>query len=286
MTFAWPPLDEMARFALLCLSSVFFTVDPLASIPAFLAMGAHGGEARNRTIAKRAAWTCFLVLTAFASAGSLIFKLFGITLPAFKIAGGILLFQIALEMLHSQRSETQEVAEERQEGERKEDFGITPLGVPMLAGPGAISVVMVLMGQSRMWWQSVPVFLSILVTSIASFYVLAAGARLQRRLGETGVRILMRLMGLVLAAMAVQFVLNGIADVWPGPRRLEAALSSHSQYGMMTNAGDSDLERLRAGRPLHTLGIDGLHRSGPGREHVEWYGQLHRAHPGSGGGIG
>jgi multiple antibiotic resistance protein len=194
---------------------VFFTVDPLASIPAFLSMGAHGSPDRNRAIAKRAAWTCFLVLVVFASTGSLIFKLFGITLPAFKIAGGVLLFQIALEMLQSQRSKTQEVAAEREEGEKKEDFGITPLGVPMLAGPGAISVVMVLMGQSRAWWQAAPVFVSILITSIASYYILAAGSRLLGRLGETGVRVLMRLMGLVLAAMAVQFVLNGIADAWP-----------------------------------------------------------------------
>jgi multiple antibiotic resistance protein len=216
MTFVWPPLDEIVRFSLVAFSSVFFTVDPLASIPAFLAMGARGSNERNRAIARRAAWTCFWVLVIFASTGSLIFKLFGVTLPAFKIAGGILLFRIALEMLHSQRSETQEVPAEREEGERKQDFGITPLGVPMLAGPGAISVVMVLMGQSQAWWQAAPVFLSILLTSIASFYILATGGRLLSRLGETGVRILMRLMGLVLAAMAVQFVLNGIADVWPG----------------------------------------------------------------------
>jgi multiple antibiotic resistance protein len=217
MTVDWPPPSaEVIRFSLMAFSSVFLTVDPFASIPAFLAMGARGSEQRNRRIAKRAAWTCFLVLMIFASTGSLIFKMFGVTLPAFKIAGGILLFQIALEMLHSHRSETQEVAAERLEGEKKEDFGITPLGVPMLAGPGAISVVMVLMGQSKAWWQAVPVFASILVTSIASFFVLAAGGRLLSRLGETGVRILMRLMGLLLAAMAVQFVINGISDVWPG----------------------------------------------------------------------
>ena len=219
MTLQWPTAGEVIRFSLFSLSSVFLTVDPIASLPVFLAMGSRGSEDRKRRIAKHAAWTCLLVLAVFASTGSLIFKLFGITLPAFKIAGGILLFQIALEMAHSRRSETQEVAEEREEGEKKEDFGVTPLGVPMLAGPGAISAVIVLMGQSKLWWQSIPVFLSILVTSIVTFYILAAGARVQRRLGETGIRIMMRLMGLVLAAMAVQFVLNGISDVWPGMRR-------------------------------------------------------------------
>jgi multiple antibiotic resistance protein len=216
MIIPWPPNDEVMQFALLSLGTVFFTVDPIGSIPAFLAMGAHGNEMQNRRIAKRAAWTCFLVLTVFAITGSLIFKVFAITLPAFKIAGGILLFQIALEMVRSRCSETQGVPEERAEGEKKEDFGITPLGVPMLAGPGAISAVAVLVGQSKFWWQSILVLLSILVTAIITFYVLAAGACVQRHLGETGgVRILMRLMGLVLAAMAVQFVLNGIGDLWP-----------------------------------------------------------------------
>jgi multiple antibiotic resistance protein len=215
MIFPWPASDEVIQFSLVSLSSVFFTVDPIGSIPAFLAMGPHSSEQRNRKVAKRAAWTCFLVLTVFAISGSLIFKVFAITLPAFKIAGGILLFQIALEMVHSRRSETQEVAEERAEGGKKEDFGITPLGVPMLAGPGAISAVVVLVGQSKFWWQSIPVLFSVLVTAIVTFYILAAGAYVQRHLGETGVRILMRLMGLVLAAMAVQFVLNGIGDLWP-----------------------------------------------------------------------
>jgi multiple antibiotic resistance protein len=216
MTLHWPLAGEVMQFSLMALSSVFFTVDPIASIPAFLAMGANSSEDRKRRIAKRAAWTWFLVLTIFASTGTLIFKLFGITLPAFQIAGGILLFQIALEMVHSRRSATQEVAEEREEGERKDDFGITPLGVPMLAGPGAISAVIVLVGQSKLWWQALPVFLAILLTSVVTFYVLAAGACVQQRLGETGIRIMMRLMGLVLAAMAVQFVLNGIRDVWLG----------------------------------------------------------------------
>lgn len=194
---------------------MFFTVDPIASIPAFLTMSGSASPERNREVARRGCWTCFIVLTLFASTGTLLFKMFGITLPALKIAGGILLFQLALEMLSSRRSATQEVAEERAEGVMKDDFGITPLGVPMLAGPGAISVVLVLMGQSTLWWQSIPVYLAITITSLASFYVLVGGSRLRERLGESGTRILMRLMGLLLAAMAVQFVLNGIQDVWP-----------------------------------------------------------------------
>ena len=207
-----PTPSDVIQFALLALTSIFFTVNPMASIPSFLAMGANGNPEHNRTMARRASWTCFLVLIAFAFAGSVIFKLFGITLPAFKIAGGVLLFQIALEMLRSRRSETQEVEAERTEGQGKEDFGITPLGVPMLSGPGAISVVMVLNAQSKAWWQEVPIVLAIALTAASCYFILTAGMPLQKRLGETGIRILTRLMGLVLAAMAVQFVLDARSE--------------------------------------------------------------------------
>jgi multiple antibiotic resistance protein len=198
----WPPLPELASFALVSLSSIFFTVDPLGTVPAFLAMGADENEERTRRIVRHASWTCFWILIAFASAGSLIFKLFGITLPAFKIAGGLLLFLIALEMMQAHRSLTKESEADRVAGRSKEDFGIIPLGMPMLAGPGAISTVMVLMGQTRLWWQAIPIFLAIAFTSFATYYTLAFGANT-------------RLMGLVLSAMAVQFVLNGILDIWP-----------------------------------------------------------------------
>lgn len=206
-------LRDILQFSFVSLSSIFFIVDPLATIPAFLVMTSDYSEEKRRRQAREAAWTCFLVLTLFSLAGTLIFKIFGITLPAFKIAGGLILFMVALDMLQARRSGTQEVTEERLEGATKEEVGVTPLGIPMLAGPGAISTVMVLVGQSRSWWQAVPVFAAIAVTALASFMILAGANRVRRFLGETGIRILMRLMGLVLTAIAVQFVLNGLADL-------------------------------------------------------------------------
>jgi multiple antibiotic resistance protein len=205
-------LKEILEFSLVSLSSIFFIVDPLAAIPSFLVMTAEDSDEKRRRMARQAAWTCFLVLTAFSLAGSLIFKLFSITLPAFKIAGGLLLFLIAVDMLQARRSETQEVSEERQEGTEKEEVGVTPMGIPMLAGPGAISTAMVLMAQSRSWWHAIPVFAAIAITALVSYYVLAGASRVRRYLGETGIRILMRLMGLVLTAIAVQFVLNGMME--------------------------------------------------------------------------
>jgi multiple antibiotic resistance protein len=209
-------LRDILQFSLVALSSIFFIVDPLAAIPSFLAMTAEDSDEKRRRMARQAAWTCFLVLSIFSLAGTLIFKLFSITLPAFKIAGGLVLFLVAIDMLQARRSGTQEVTEERLEGAEKEEVGVTPMGIPMLAGPGAISTAMVLMGQSRNWWQTIPVFIAITVTALASYFLLAGASRVRRYLGETGIRILMRLMGLVLCAIAVQFVLNGIREFWIG----------------------------------------------------------------------
>src|ERR1051325_7331712 len=137
--------DSLA-FSIVAFSSIFFLVDPFAAIPAFLTMSQSPDPKRRRRMASRAAMTCFIVLNAFALAGGLIFKFFGITLPAFEIAGGMILLLIGIEMIRGKRSTPQERPQETEEGAEKEDAGIGPLGIPMLAGPCAISTVMVLMG--------------------------------------------------------------------------------------------------------------------------------------------
>ncbi len=203
----------LLEFSLVAFSSVFFLVDPFAAIPPFLVMTAGQSAAERRRMAKRASITCFCVLTVFALAGGLIFKLFGITLPALKIAGGLLLFLIGMEMLQAKQSSTKEAPGETEEACQKEDVGIIPLGIPLLAGPGAISSVMVLMGQSPNWWQAAPVLIAIAVTSICAFLILAMADRIRALLGETGIHILMRMMGLLLTALAVQFIINGLGDI-------------------------------------------------------------------------
>lgn len=203
-------LTSITEFSFVAFSSIFFLVDPFAAIPPFLAMTARASSEARRRMAARASWTCFIVLTLFAASGSFIFKLFGITLPAFEIAGGLILLLIGLEMLQARRS-TQEGSSETEEGSQKEDIGITPLGIPLLAGPGAISTVMVLMGASPSWQHGVPVFVAIAVTTFTSYHILAQADRVRRKMGETGIRIMMRIMGLMLTAIAVQFVINGLA---------------------------------------------------------------------------
>jgi multiple antibiotic resistance protein len=201
---------SMTEFSFIAFCSIFFLVDPFAAVPPFLAMTNEADSAARRRMAARAAWTCFIVLSLFAISGTFIFKIFGITLAAFEIAGGVILLLIGLEMMQARRS-TQEGVSETEEGAHKEDIGITPLGIPLLAGPGAISTVMVLMGASPTWQHAIPIFVAIAVTALASYLILASADRVRKRMGETGIRIMMRIMGLLLTAIAVQFVINGLA---------------------------------------------------------------------------
>jgi multiple antibiotic resistance protein len=201
------------RFSLLALSSIFFLVDPFAALPTFLAVTAGADRLRRRGMAWKASLTAWVVLTAFAVAGKYLFQVFGITLPAFEIAGGVILLLIGLDMLEAKRSPTQESNEEREEASVKEDAGIVPLGVPMLAGPGSITSVMVLVGEVRTWWQMAAILSAILVTAVICFLVLGNSDRVARALGETGIRILVRVMGLLLVALAVQYFVNGMVDL-------------------------------------------------------------------------
>ncbi len=201
---------SMTEFSIVAISSIFFLVDPFAAIPSFLVMTNGADSKTRRRMAKRASITCFVVLAAFALAGSAIFKMFGITLPAFEIAGGLILLLIGIDMIQARRS-TQDGPSETQEASQKEDVGITPLGIPMLAGPGAISTVMVLMGASPTMVHTIPVLLAIAITAIASYVILAGADKVRAKLGETGIRIMMRIMGLLLTAIAIQFVINGFS---------------------------------------------------------------------------
>lgn len=204
---------ELFQSLLIAFTSVFVLVDPLAAIPTFLVMTSDSAGKHRRRMAARAALTCFIVLAIFSIAGTFIFSVFGITLPAFKIAGGIILGLIGLDMVQARRSPTKETPGDTEEGLEKEDVGIIPLGIPMLAGPGSISTVMVLVSQAAGWEHSAVVLSAIALTSALSFAILAAADQVRLFLRETGIRILTRMMGLLLTAIAVQFILNGLKDL-------------------------------------------------------------------------
>jgi multiple antibiotic resistance protein len=209
-------LTDVFQFGATSFVALFFVVDPFAIVPVTLAM-THGytPEQRRRT-ARRAAITVGLVLGGFAFAGGLLFRAFGIDMATFRIAGGILLFLMALDMLRAHRSATRTSEEEVREGTDKTEVGAVPLGMPMLAGPGAMSTVAVLVQGARgSWMKLVAVGLCVVATALLCYVVLAGAERLRALLKTTGLNVLNRIMGLILAAVAVQFVATGVKELFP-----------------------------------------------------------------------
>lgn len=206
-------MNDFAQFALVTFTSILFLVDPIAVVPTFLAITQGETVERRRATARRACIAAGILLIVFAAAGNLIFRAFGITLPAFRIAGGAILWLVAMDMLRGERR-TQESEAEIDEGIRKDDVALTPLAMPMLAGPGAISTVMVLAGQAGTPARSAVIYGSIVITLIISWVMLRIGDRVMSRFGQTGIRVIMRIMGLMLAAVAVQFVVTGIREAF------------------------------------------------------------------------
>jgi multiple antibiotic resistance protein len=209
---------EILSFTLSTITTLFVVVDPFAAVPLFLTMTPSDSPGHKRRIALRASVATGVLLGAFAAVGSLLFKVLGISLGAFRIAGGILLFLLAVDMLRAQRSRQRTSPEEEAEGLDRDDPSIFPLAIPMLAGPGATSTVMVLVSRATRPWQYAVVFAAIALTAIASYWTLRAALPVEKRLGATGMNVLQRVMGLILAATAVQFVVEGIATVFPGTR--------------------------------------------------------------------
>ncbi len=199
--------------AIVAFGSLFSIVDPFSAVPAFVALTSREDQASKSRTAMRASITCFVVLTVFGLAGTVIFKFFGITIPAFKVAGGILLFGVALDMMKAQHSETRSTPEE--EAEKRDDVGLVPLGLPLLSGPGAIAAVMVLAGKAETTSARVAVHLAVLGIGIASFFILRSAVWVGRLLGKTGINVIGRLMGLILAAMAIQFIIDGAHEAFP-----------------------------------------------------------------------
>jgi multiple antibiotic resistance protein len=201
---------SLSEYILLAGSSLFVIVDPLAVVPAFLAMTPNDTPAQRLRTAKVACCTVAGVLLVFSVAGMVIFKIFGITMPAFQIAASIVLLLIALDMLRVQRSRVQETHEEKQAGTEKDDIAVTPLAIPMLAGPGAISTTVLLQNEAQTISQHIALYTCIVAVAVASYLILRLAVKSARWLSPIAVSIAIRIMGLLLAAIAVQFMLDAL----------------------------------------------------------------------------
>lgn len=204
---------SLLEYSLLALSSLLVIVDPIATVPAFLAMTPNDTPEHRIRMARLACQAAAVMLLVFAVTGRWVFHFLGITIPALQIAGSIILLLIALDMLRATRSKAQETHEEVEAGMAKADIAITPLAIPMLAGPGAISTVILLQAKADTVAKHAVLFGAILVVCAASYVVFALSSRGARWLSPIALRVTTRVMGLLLAAIAVQFFLNALRDL-------------------------------------------------------------------------
>jgi multiple antibiotic resistance protein len=197
--------------------SVFALVDPIGTLPFYVALTQGFPDADRREVVRRAVVVVGVILTLFALVGRFLFAAFGFSLGAFEIAGGMILFLVAYDMIRGEMTRTKLSDSDRSEAlARPDDVAVVPLGIPLLAGPGAISTVMIYEGNTGGDpFAIAATFLAIAVTTALTFVILWYGASILRRVGPVGVGAIARVMGLLLAAVAVQFVLNGVVAVLP-----------------------------------------------------------------------
>jgi multiple antibiotic resistance protein len=206
---------DVSTFAAI-LVSIFAIVNPVGTIPTFVALTAGFSERERRLVITKAVLVGAGVLLAFGLVGQRIFDVFSITIPAFRIAGGILIFKVAFDMLHGERPRSDSNEQEITDALERENVGITPLGVPLLTGPGAITTLMILVATNTGATDRLLIYAAVAAVFLAAFLLLTLGERLFRFMGRSGLMVFTRIMGLLLAALAVQFVVTGISQALPG----------------------------------------------------------------------
>jgi multiple antibiotic resistance protein len=195
-------------FALLCFSSLFTVIDPVAAAPIFVSLTHGRSREAIRAIALRACAVALIVLVVFAVSGAVVFRIFGITLDAFRIGGGLVFLTIGLPMLTGHGAKRAP-----DPNEAPTDPSVVPLGVPLLAGPGAITTVMVLMGQSRGAAHAAALVGALILALAATFASLVIAPILLRRLGAAGLGLVTKVMGLIVVVLGVQLMIDGVRPI-------------------------------------------------------------------------
>jgi multiple antibiotic resistance protein len=211
-------MSSIFPFFVTAFVSLFAIVDVIGNTPMFLSITPHNTSAERVRMAKKAAVAVFVILTVFAFLGNRIFQFFGITIDAFRIAGGLILLKIALDMVEAKSLRTRHTPEEDQEGLAKEDVAIIPLAMPMLSGPGAISTAIVLTAQATSAGMMGALMAAIGLNAVLVYLILRSSSQVVALFKETGMRILTRTLGIILASIAMQFILTGIQHYFTGDR--------------------------------------------------------------------
>ena len=192
---------------------IFAIIDPFGYVPVFLSMTSNDSEVQRRKMLRKACVTAFIVLAVSSVIGNHILIFFGISIPALQISGGLILIVIGFEMLKVIPVAEKLSPSEQTEGAKKEDISIIPLAIPMLSGPASIATVVVLTSTTDSWSIYPAIWISILLTLVVTYLILRSASKILRLIGDTGLKVMTRIMGLLICAMAVQFIINGYQAV-------------------------------------------------------------------------
>ncbi len=206
---------SLAEFGLLCLTSLFTMINPISIVPVFLSLTAELPSGQRRDVARKATATAFVILVFFALTGSIIFSVFGISVHGLKIVGGVLFFIMGYEMVQARLSRTRfDKAEELEAMDAySQDVALTPLAIPLICGPGAIATVIILM-QEQDFVHQLTLFFSIAIVCIVTWVSLLFASPIMNRLGESGNKVLMRVMGLIVMVIAVEYFFAGLGPIF------------------------------------------------------------------------
>ena len=206
-------LNIELQYLLFCLSTLFTVVNPLGITPIFAAMTERFSNVDQIRIARKGIITGSTVLIIFTLLGSFIFRFYGITVEAFQIMGGIIFFRSGLRMLDAQVGRSRTTQSERDEFKDSDELAISPIGVPLITGPGAITGVVILSGKGSSDFSIITLLVAVIITMTLFYWILRAGNVLAKKIGITGMRVIERMMGLILMVIAVQFIINGLETI-------------------------------------------------------------------------
>jgi multiple antibiotic resistance protein len=205
------------QFGLLCFVSLFTIIDPFGALPVYASMTGKLSHPESRRVALRAALTAWIVLILFALTGRFVFDFFGISVNSLRVVGGIVFFIMGYEMLEARLTRTKSDTESVTE--YIEDIAITPIGIPLIAGPGAITTVIVLMNETTgLIEKEIALILAITAVLTITFLFLIGARQVMHALGHSGNKVLLRIMGLIVMAIAVEFFFNGLKPIAQGMR--------------------------------------------------------------------
>jgi MarC family membrane protein len=203
----------VATFALRTFLTLLVVMDPIGLGPVFLGLAGDRTPAQRLEVARKAVLVAAGIMLAFTIAGAALLRYLSISLDAFRVAGGVLLFRIAVDMVFAQLE--RETEEEEREARTRRDISVFPLAIPLIAGPGALASVMILAGEARAHTGGLALVLAVTAGVLGLVYLgLALSARTARLLGQTGVNVVTRVLGVLLAALAVQYASDGIRGLW------------------------------------------------------------------------